>query len=462
MSKKKQIVKAANASILKYNMIRPKEQIIVAVSGGPDSICLMDVLAGLSKEMDFSLVIAHYEHGLRPREDGYETDLVKEYARSYNLPFETERAMDLNPAAPSLEEKARKLRYDFFERIRLKYNAHKIAMGHNLNDQAETVLMRILRGSGMTGLSGIPPVRDNIFIRPLIEVMREDIIDYLESRNLKYALDSSNLDTRFIRNRIRLELLPQMMEFQPMVIPVLGKLAENLRDENRFFEHNTEKWTDEKLEQLESGDYSIDIHLLKDLPQAFIRRIIRNIVKRRFNSLYGISSEHVQAVIDLIVNTKPNIPVDLPGNLIVRKEYNRLIFSSQSPNPESFAYEIWKNGKIYIKEVDKALVIEETDNKQNVSLANDANTAFLDKDLLPYPLYVRDFRPGDRFTPFGMKGHKKVKDFFIDLKVPPVIRKQTPILLKDDKIVWICGYRIDERFKVTEQTKRILKVTLVG
>ncbi|MBN2418608.1 MAG: tRNA lysidine(34) synthetase TilS, partial [Deltaproteobacteria bacterium] len=192
MPAKSKIFETVKNTILKYNMIRPGDRIIAAVSGGPDSICLVDLLAGLSKTMDITLVAAHYEHGLRPEEDTFETDLVKETASSLNIPFETEKASGLTPLSSSLEEKARELRYDFLERTRIKYNAHKIAMGHNLNDQAETVLMRLLRGSGMTGLSGIPPVRDNKIIRPLIETGREDIIDYLEARGLEYATDSSN------------------------------------------------------------------------------------------------------------------------------------------------------------------------------------------------------------------------------------------------------------------------------
>jgi len=185
-------------------MIRNGDRIIVAVSGGPDSICLLNILTDMMHELDITLIAAHFEHGLRPMEDPCETALVKEYAYSRNLPFETEKASGINSHSSSLEEKARNLRYSFLERVRSKYNAQKIAMGHNLNDQAETVLMRLLRGSGMTGLSGIPPVRDNTIIRPLIDTLREDVIEYLEQKSLKYAVDSSNNNTRFTRNRIRL------------------------------------------------------------------------------------------------------------------------------------------------------------------------------------------------------------------------------------------------------------------
>ncbi len=454
------LIREVKKTIMKYNMILPGELIIVAVSGGPDSICLVDILACLSKEMETTLVIAHFEHGLRPEEDTYETGMVREYARSLNVPFETERAFGLSPVSSSLEERARELRYDFLERMRKKHNAHKIAMGHNLNDQAETVLMRLLRGSGMTGLSGIPPVRDNTVVRPLIETRREDIIDYLESGNFKYATDSSNRDNRFLRNKIRMELLPEMIKYQPGLIEILGKLARNLRDENSFFESLTEKWVDEQLERDESGDPFLDIHSLKDLPDAFLRRILRNTIKRHNKTLYAIQWDHVQDIIDLISNKRPNISINLPEGLIIRKEYNRLVFTSTTACTELFSYTIGDRGRINIHEIGKTVGIEEFGNKEQAAVPGDKNTALLDKDLLPYPLTIRNFRPGDRFIPLGMTGHKKVKNFFIDLKIPPAERKQIPILVKDDKIAWICGYRIDDRFRVTERTKRILKISL--
>ena len=454
------LIRDVKKTIMKYNMLRPGELIIVAVSGGPDSICLMDILACLSKKMDTTLVIAHYEHGLRPGEDTYETGMVREYARALNAPFETERASGLGLVSSSLEERARELRYDFLERIRKKHNAHKIAMGHNLNDQAETVLMRLLRGSGMTGLSGIPPVRDNTVIRPLIETGREDIINYLKSANLKYATDSSNRDNRFLRNKIRMELLQEMLKYQPELIRILGNLAHNLRDENSFFESLTEKWVDEKLEKDESGGSFLYIHSLKDLPDAFIRRIIRNIIRRHYRTLYAVRWDHVQDIIDLITNKKPNISINLPEGLVIRKEYNRLIFTSATACTEFFSYAIGDRGEINIHEIGKTVMIEEFSNNGQAVVSDDANIALLDMDLLPYPLIIRGFQPGDRFIPLGMTGHKKVKNFFIDLKIPPAERKQIPILVKDDKIAWICGYRIDDRFKVTVWTKRILKVSL--
>lgn len=456
----KRILSQVKKTISRYNMIRKRDRIIVAISGGADSICLLDILAALANELDITLITAHFEHGLRPLEDPFETALVCEYAQSLNLPFETEKASGLDLTASSLEEKARKLRYDFFERVRKRYNADRIAMGHNLNDQAETVLMRLLRGSGIAGLSGIPPVRDNIIIRPLIETRREDILRYLEERELSYAVDSSNSDTRFTRNRIRQALIPEMTSYQPELIEMLARLSDHLREENSLVETWADEWIKDNLKKNENDEYLVDIRSVKLLHHALIKRIIRGIVKRYNNSMYGIESDHVQEIFDLLYNPKPNIIMNLPGNLITRKEYNSLIFSYRSSCPDSFCYELKSSGETSIKEIGRTIVLEETVNSPDIIKA-DADVAMLDKEMLSYPLTVRNFRPGDRFMPLGMKGHRKLKDFFIDLKIPADVRKQIPVILKDDRIIWVGGYRIDDRFKVTTETKEILKISII-
>lgn len=456
----KQLLSQVRKTISRYNMVKKGDRIIVAVSGGADSICLLDILAALENELGITLIAAHFEHGLRPQEDPLETSLACEYARSLKIPFVTEKASGLELTASSLEEKARGLRYDFFERVRKRYNADRIAMGHNLNDQAETVLMRLLRGSGIAGLSGIPPVRDNIIIRPLIEISREDILRYLADRELRYAADSSNDNCRFTRNRIRMELIPQMLGYQPELIGMLGHLSDHFREENNLVETLADQWIKDNLKKRETNEYLIDIRAIKELHHALIKRIIRGIVKRFNKSIYGIESDHVQGVFDLLYNTKPNMYINLPLNLIIRKEYDSLIFTLKGSCADSFSYELISSGKTSINEIGRTIIIEETVNSPDIIDA-DADVALLDKELLPYPLTVRNFRPGDRFIPLGMKGHRKLKDFFIDLKIPSNKRRQIPVILKDNKIIWVGGYRIDDRFKVTPETREILKITLV-
>ncbi len=456
----KQLLSQVRKTISRYNMIQNGDRIIVAVSGGADSICLLDLLAALRNEMDINLIVAHFEHGLRPLEDPFETALACEYARSLNLPFETETASGIDLALSSLEEKARGLRYDFFERVRKRYNADRIAMGHNLNDQAETLLMRLLRGSGVTGLSGIPPVRDKMIIRPLIESSREDILRYLEERQLRYAVDSSNNNDRFTRNKIRLGLIPQMLKYQPQLIEMLGRLSDHLREENSLIETWVDEWIKNNLKKNKTDEYLVDIGSLKTLHHALIKRIIRGIVKKYHNSVYSIESDHVQEIFDLLYNPKPNIIINLPGNLIALKQYNSLVFTNRAFGPDSYYYELKSSGETSIKEIGRTIIIEDTADSPNIIDA-ETDVALLDKALLSYPLTVRNFRPGDRFIPLGMKGHRKLKDFFIDLKIPSNIRRKIPVILKGNQVIWVGGYRIDDRFKVTPETKEILKISLV-
>lgn len=220
-----QSIKKVKNTISRYGMIRFGDRVVVAVSGGVDSVCLLDVLDKLRDELGVELFVAHFDHGLRPDDDEAETRFVKSLAASLDLPFETKKAFPsmLTGAGP-LEERARNARYRFLEEVKEKFSAQKIAVGHNLNDQAETVFMRLLRGSGTSGLAGIPPVRDGHIIRPLIEISREEILTYIEQRGIKYLTDPSNFKTRFLRNRIRLELLPNLKQIQPRIIELLGRL----------------------------------------------------------------------------------------------------------------------------------------------------------------------------------------------------------------------------------------------
>jgi|GEM_PF-196352 len=621
-------IKKIRSTIVRYGMIVPGDRVIVAVSGGQDSVCLLDVLNRLSQELDISLVAAHYDHGLRQDEDEFETQLVRDIAASMGIPFETEKAPARLKASPSLEERARDARYTFLEKVRNKHGAQKIAMGHNLNDQAETVIMRLLRGSGPSGLAGIPPVRDNIIIRPLIEITRDEITEYLKDRGLPFATDSSNSNKKYLRNRIRLELMPALLEFQPGLVEHLGTLSNIIRDEDAFMESMASEWIEKELMKSEGipssqlrgiryhtessvehgtdsseasetaswipasagmttnrkaragkchaglrvkhgedstsrSDFSsrfptfagmtprgepqrtkpkkigesISVHVpsIQNLPSPIKKRVIRNLLKQVDGNIYPMEYGHIVSVLNLLDNEQPQCSVDLPNGITVKKTYQTLHFklmekkrlhrrgqalnegvegNSITPHPHPlpqgerenlstisqgerermaaisqgdrermaaisqgdrermaaisqgereirvFSLSIEGSGLYHLEPLKKTLLIEETDIIPDMLKTEDPSTAYLDADKVRFPLVVRNFMPGDRFVPLGMKGNKKVKNFFIDLKAPSEIRALTPILTSGDKIVWVCGYRIDDRFKITAETKRVLKITL--
>jgi len=461
MSDIKIITNRVKNTIIKFNMLQPDDRVVVAVSGGPDSVCLLDILTELTVPMSINLIIAHYNHGLRDTEDDNETRLVENLAKKYGLPIECEKASDLDSNMASLEERARESRYAFLERVRIKYKADKIALGHNLNDQSETFLMRLLRGSGMSGLSGIPPVRDGIIIRPLLETRREEILDYLNSHQIDYATDSSNLNKKYLRNRIRLELIPELITYQPRLIKNLGKLSSYFREENEFINLEAEKWVETGLKTDKNDNFFIELPVFNKLHRAFASRILRIIISRFIKYLYGVDFEHINAIFGLTQNQKPNVSICLPKRLIIKKEYDNLFFSLDEGYLKPFNYSIKEPGSFHIKETGQKITIEKTERQDTESIKSiDTNTAFLNGEKLQFPLTVRNFTHGDRFIPLGMNGHKKVKNYFIDLKVPIRDRRLIPILLQGDEIVLICGYRIDDRFKVTSKTKNLLKVKL--
>ena len=462
MVDEKDIIETVRDSVLKYGMIENGDRVVVAVSGGADSVCLLDIMVRLSEELNVRLIVAHFNHGLRENEDELETQFVKKIAGFFELPFVTEKASSLTGDMPSLEEKAREARYEFLEKTRSGNNARRIALGHTMNDQAETVLMRLLRGSGPSGLSGIPPVREDVIIRPLIEVKREDIIEYLSSKGLDYVSDSSNSSQKYLRNRIRLELLPLMTEYQPRIIENLSRLSNVLRDEDNVLDSQTEEWAKSNVLMESEDRASVNLAEFNNLPSPFKYRLIRSILKRLRKNLRRIEYKHIVYVSRLAKSNRPQAFIDLPNNITVKKIYDRLIFLLKHGDSSSgYCYSIREAGKTFIKETGQTITVEEMEEDIAAELLKDTDRsiAYLDAQKINYPFTIRNIIQGDRFVPLGMKGHRKVKDYFIDLKLSSEERSAVPIIVKDEEIAWICGHRIDDRFKVTPRTKKVLKIT---
>jgi tRNA(Ile)-lysidine synthase len=457
-----QTLQKVKHTIARHRMISEGDCVIVAVSGGPDSVCLLHILHELKDELNIRLVVAHFDHGLRSAEDESETAFVRDLAQSLKVPFETAKGRLLSKRTRgSREEVARNARYAFLEKVRKKHKAQKIALGHNLNDQAETILMRLLRGSGPSGLTGIPPSRDGSIIRPLIEIERQEIENYLKAKKLASVTDSSNLKTDYMRNKIRLEIMPLLEEQQPQLTRLLAQTAEILRDEDDYLEQTAEAWVGKNIEILPQNALSMPIPYFLKLPVASRRRVIRLAIKDVKKDLRRISWDHIEAIQRLAQAEKPQAALNLPGRLTVRRTYGHLILSaSMKRKPKPFHYRLDEPGAYDLREIGRSISFEEIKNRRDLRLRGSKWTALLDAETLRFPLTLRSFKAGDKFIPFGMKGHKKLKDFFVDLKLPLEQRYLTPILCWNDKPVWVCGFRIDDRFKVTSDTKRVMKVTL--
>jgi tRNA(Ile)-lysidine synthase len=447
------------STILGYRMIDRGDSIIVAVSGGADSVCLLKILYALRKHLNINLTVAHFNHGLRPREDEKETEFVAKLAKKLNLALINDISKNITKVhGSSIEEKAREMRYQFFQKAINENHAQRLALGHTLNDQAETVLMHFLRGTGITGLSGIPPIRQNCFIRPLIDITRDEIHSYLKENDESFIMDSSNLETRYLRNKIRLELLPLLLDYQPKLVEHLGELAFLCRQETRFLDGEATKLLD--MITVDSSKNSLELLLTNftTLSSSLQYRIIRQAIKKIKGNLRKIERGHIKTIIDCADKDKPQIKVNLPENIIVKKIYDRLRFSlGDTIKTQNFSYSISNMGMLTIKEINKAISLTEI-SKDDFMLSTDSSqAAYLDLDKLKWPLRIRNFRPGDKFMPYGMNGFKKVKDIFIDNKIPSEERKKIPILISHHDIVWVYGIRIDERYKIKQKTKRILR-----
>jgi tRNA(Ile)-lysidine synthase len=457
-----QTIQKVKRTMYNYDMVQRDDSVIVAVSGGPDSVCLLDLLNALKDELGIQLMVAHFDHGLRPDQDEEETRFVASLADALGLPFASEKAnQDLGTGSGSLEERARNARYRFLEGVRKQVSAQKIALGHTLNDQAETVLMRLLRGSGTSGLAGIPPKRDNTIIRPLIDVTRTEIEAYLVQKALTYVTDTTNMERQHLRNRIRLDLLPHLEKYQPRIVNLLGRTARIMRSDEVFLESSAEAWADKVIERSEKGEILIPLDSFVELPDALRNRIIRQTLTIIGGGLRRISVRHMEGINALARGIRAQARMHLPGGVMVKKVYDKLIFSrGEEREREALSYTLQGPGAYTMEGFGCAITLEEQNKGPFREMGTSPWTALFNADLLSYPLVVRNFRAGDTFAPFGMEGHKKIKDFFIDLKIPSEKRERVPILTVNDRIVWVCGLRIDDRFKVTPETRRVLRVTL--
>jgi len=447
------------STILDHNMVEPGDVVVVAVSGGADSVCLLRVLSKLRDTLCMSLIVAHLNHGLRPLEDKKETEFVAGLAGIFNLPFASEKAHNLvRVPGTSFEERARIIRYSFFGKILSKHDAQKVALGHSMNDQAETVLMNLLRGSGPKGLSGIPPIRDNRYIRPLIQVTRDEIHAYLKDQNMSFIVDSSNLDKKYLRNKIRLDLIPLLLGYQPRFIEHLGALASLCREKTHSIEEEARTFL--KKATLHSSQDAIDlsVSVLKDLPMSTQFDVIREAIKQIRGTLRRINREHVRAVRDLINNPKPQVRTNLPEKLVVIKTYERLRFATDLEDEiKDFSCQLEHMGSIHIPEINQTLFLKEGTKRDFSESFLSPRVAFMDLEKIEWPLSVRNFRVGDKFMPLGLKGSKKVKDVFIDKKIFSEERKRILILTSGNDIIWVCGIQIDDRYRVRDSTKRILR-----
>lgn len=455
----KQFLKKITESIEEHGIFFGGEKVVVAVSGGIDSTVLLDVLACLGNP-GLELVIAHLNHNLRGDESDADAEFVAALASRYGLPFEL-GSMDVLALSRewgmSLEEAGRTARYRWLDSMALKHGARKIALGHHADDQAETVLMRLLRGAGTTGLAGMRPLSAGCYARPLLGVSRDEITAYALERGLSFRHDNSNDDTVFLRNRIRHELLPRLGAYNPAIVQRLTDAAEILAADEEILE----SVVDEVFPGVaHAGPDGLVLANGKVCPRpAGLRfRLYRRALRETNGTLAGIAMVHLRQIDSLARSASVNGRLHLPGGVRVRRRYDELVFAAPGGLPDTAPWEMLLRGTgCHLLPDGSSLTLSVASPPEDWG-AVPAFTAYLDPEAASFPLLVRTFRPGDRIRPLGMAGSRKVKNLFIDEKVPADLRTRLPLVFAGEILLWVGGLRVAEAARVRPGTGKVLKV----
>lgn len=436
-------------------MFKYRDSVVLGVSGGADSMCLLWLLKDLTS-LELDLHVVHVNHHIRKEEAKEDAEFVRNVCHKSNIDFvqfdfdipEIVRQENL-----SEEEAGRIKRYEAFRQYADQINADKIAVAHNLNDNSETVLFNLFRGTGIKGLKGIEPLKDMI-ARPLLCCTREEIERYNKENNIEYVTDSTNNETEYSRNKIRLELLPLIEKnINEGATYNIVNAAENLRDIADYMDFQIKKAYTEYVQNDELICEGFG------LPRAIVSGIIRNMIEKQSGKLKDITKRHIDQVLDLRKKEVSKI-INLPYQLVARRTYTGIAIEKEidrviSENKEE---KLLSENQIYETEFIKACFEK---NGYNEKMEEDIMcTKWLDYDKIQ-SLNVRFRKPGDYLVVNNDGGKKKLKDYFIDQKIPKELRDEILLVADGNHIVWIVGYRISSYYKITEQTKKIIRLDYV-
>lgn len=459
------ILQEFQSFIKEKELINTGDGIVIGLSGGPDSVCLLNLLCSIREEYDLKLAAVHINHMIRGEAADGDELYAKELSDKLNIDFYVKR-IDVNKYAKenkiSSEAAGRKIRYEYFNEILSKLGFNKIATAHNANDQAETILMRIMRGTGLEGLGGIPVKRDNIYIRPILFMKREEVENYCEILNIKPRIDSTNLERTYSRNKVRLDILPYMKNnFNTDVIEAINRMGMLLQEDNKYIQGKVEEEY-KKVCNKEGTSIIISSKAFK-CEGAIINRIIRKAIGEVSGDSYDLEMKHIQDIFSLIV-LGTNKRVDLPRGIYAINIYGDIHIRNKKEIVKDNTLEIIiSKEQILRKEVsfgDYYIRFECVHKKENIKYNENSLTKYFNYDNISGNIVIRYRRNGDVIIPLGMNGKKKVKDILIDIKIPKSERDFIPIIQFGEDISWIVGIKISDKYKVHEKTKDILKITI--
>ncbi len=449
-----------------HHMAEEGEGILAAVSGGADSICLLMVLSELQKEKKYRLFVVHVEHGIRGKDSREDAEFVENFCRKHKIPckvYHCKADIYAREHKMTVEEGARVLRYQYFEEASREFKIDKIAVAHNQNDCAETMLFHLARGTGLKGLCGIPPVRENI-IRPLLCIERREIEGYLKEQEQKYCIDKTNQELEYTRNRIRHQVLPVLSQINSQAISHMNQTAAMAVELEELLGELTEE-AKKKYIRKDSGVVHIPEGILEEKAVIY-KSLVHQIVAESAGSSRDISEVHVQQVLDLF-DKQVGREIHLPYQLEAKRTYEGIVIKKITKEfMKDVVLEEWQ---VSLGETVKILeygyeirtrIIE--GGLQNQEIPKKMYTKWFDYDKINGSMRLRTRREKDYLIIDAEGKKKKIKNYFIDEKVPREQRDELLLLADETHLIWAIGYRISEDVKVTEHTKRILEIQVDG
>ena len=448
-------------NILDKRLINPGENVLIGLSGGPDSVFLFHNLRKLKDSLRFNLYASHINHMYRGKDAEHDEDFVRSLCSEYGVRLfvkrknATEYARELKVTE---EEAGRILRYNFFRENLNEVGGGKIAVAHNLNDQAETVLQRIIRGSGIDGLSAMSFMKDDL-IRPMLNVPRSEIEKYLLHNNFEFCIDITNSQAIYGRNKIRLNLIPYLEEnFNPNIQNSLYRMSETMERDKKIIEKYVDLKFREVLIEKDKNKVVLDLQKLKDMDDGESGRIVRRSIEQLKGNTVNVEMKHIDYAIDFIKTGRTGKKINLSEGFTIEISYDNFIVNKIVENIPEFKYNIILDEPVFISEIDKTLLCRVKEASE-VDI-KDLSSINLDYDLIKGSLVARNRRAGDFIVPCGTNWSKKVKDIFIDMKIPSEERDSKLIIADDENILWLEGFRIHNSYKVSSSTKKILNITL--
>ncbi|HEU5347071.1 MAG TPA: tRNA lysidine(34) synthetase TilS [Ktedonobacterales bacterium] len=495
------VERAITRSVAQHALWSSGARLVVAVSGGADSLCLLGALLALCKRghplAPGELIVAHLDHGLRGEESREDARAVARLCAELGVPCVIEAAAPppTTGLGTSLEDWARRTRYAFLRRVAAKHHAERIVTGHTRDDQAETILLHWLRGSGLAGLRGMAPLREDI-AHPLLGVTHEQTVAYCAAQGWQPREDSSNTDPRFLRNRIRHELLPLLASYNPGIRELLVRNGELLSGDEAYLAAQAQAAWANVAEEMRTGSIRLHREPLQDLPVALRHRIFRIALHRLSGADAQLEARHIAALDQHITDWRTGGRLHLSGEVTARSDYDALVFQKNAASPPSIpgmgrstasetpphTWRLPVPGVVEMPELGwriRAWRIEGPPGSEDAGelppapelpslafadrsaeLGRAESRVYLDAAAIGDALTVRTWQRGDRFHPLGLGGQKKLQDFFSDAKVPRGLRARLPLVFNADHLVWVAGLRLDDRVRLTPTTQAVIALQL--